>query len=72
MISADKYPAFSRNFEDEEDYLAAKSAVHSRFDAALGLSQVPQIRYEHTLVNNVRWLTLCSYCHQLSDKSIYR
>eukprot|EP00953_Heterococcus_sp_UTEX-ZZ885_P034452 17842-Heterococcus_DN1.PRE.1 len=43
MISADKYPAFSRNFDDEEDYLAAKSAVHSRFDAALGLSPVPQI-----------------------------
>jgi hypothetical protein len=54
MISAEKYPAFSRNFTDEEDYLAAKSAVHSRLDAALGLSQEPQIRYTlETLVELV-------------------
>lgn len=47
MIAATRYPAFSRNFEDEQDYAdAAVSAARKANPLPSGLSLAPILRWK--------------------------
>jgi len=50
MIAATRYPAFSRNFEDEQDYAeAAVSAARKANPLPSGLSLAPTLRWKREL-----------------------
>lgn len=71
MIASTRYPAFSRNFEDEQDYAdAAVSAARKANPLPSGLSLAPILRWKRSerqrqdRSSSVRAVEKCYFCCQ--------